>query len=193
MIALATFLALVPLTTGADDTVPVQGSNVRFPVLVQFPDNGQSVEMGLTGVALRKKLIISVYSMGSYLDKTVKVATPEELATVDAAKWLFLVMERDVSGADMAAALRMGIEQTSPKDFQPEMARLVTFFEKQSVRKGDRVWLAHRPGKGVLINVAGREQIEIANVNFSKAIWNIYLGPTPVAETVKVGLVSRLW
>jgi len=195
MIASTSLLLLLsPFTVAADpEPVVVPGSEVQFPVQVVAQENGKGVEMGLTGVALRKKLFVSVYSMGSYLDKRVKVANAEELANADATKWLFMVMERNVSGADMATAIKDAIKVSHPDAFNDELSQVVTFFEKLEVKKGDRVWLAHKAGKGIVINVAGRAQLEVPNVAFAKAVWGIYLGPTPITDSIKQGLISRLW
>ncbi len=191
------FLALAFIGLGTSmvlalNLVGVSGSNTRFATPLEAKVGDQQVKLVLTGTALRKKFV-NVYAIGSYLQEGVSVRTAEELAAVDCAKRLHLVMERDVAGKDMAEAFRSAIRQNHPAPlFTDEINTMVAGIQPNDVRRGDHVWLTHVPNVGLQIQLVGKSAILIKNAQFSQAVWNIYLGKNHLGEAIKKGLVSRL-
>jgi hypothetical protein len=59
-------------------------------------------------------------------------------------------------------------------------------------KKGDHIYLTHRPGVGLHCNVINKGEFTIENAEFSRAVWDIYLGKNNVGEGIKKGLTSRL-
>lgn len=177
----------------AVELVDVSGSGTRYATSMEGQIGDRKVNLVLTGTALRKKLFVNVYAIGSYLQEGAAVRGPEELAAVDCAKRLHLVMERDVSGKDMAEALRSAIRQNYPAPlFNDEIKALVECIQARDVRKGDQVWLTHVPKVGLQIHLVGATDLTIKNAGFSRAVWDIFLGKNHLGETIKKGLVSRL-
>ena len=149
--------------------------------------------MRLTGAAVRTKLIINVYTVASYLQEGVKVTSADELAAVDCAKRLHLVMERTVDGKDLAEAFRAAVRLNHPEPaFTDEVTTLVRFMRSTSVRKGDHILLTHVPGIGLHCSMAGKADFLVKNVRFARAVWDVYLGKNNVGEQIKKGLVARL-
>ena len=64
--------------------------------------------------------------------------------------------------------------------------------QAQNIGKGDVCWITHIPGYGLHVNLVGKRSEFIKNVKFANAVWNIYLGPKNVGESVKKALTSRL-
>ena len=140
-----------------------------------------------------QKFLVNVYTIGSYLQEGVSVRTAEELAAVNCAKSLHLVMERDVAGKDMAEAFRSAIRQNYAAPlFTDEINTMVECIQAQDVHKGDQVWLTHVPNVGLSINLVGKKDVLIRNSSFSQAVWEIYLGKNNLGDAIKKGLVSRL-
>jgi hypothetical protein len=194
-LARALFIALAACmgaTALAGDTVGVNGSNVQYPVNKTATLGDKHFEQKLTGAGMRKKAIINVYTIGSYVDKEFTGKSPEDLACADCVKQLHIVMQRDVSGGDMAHAFETAIRANYPSEFNEELRKLTTLMEKYNVAKGDQVWITNIPGYGLHINLVGKKQDYIPGVKFSRAVWHIYLGEKNVGEAVKKGLVSRL-
>src|SRR6516164_1497251 len=98
----------------ATELVGVRGSNTQFTTTMGITVGGKPVQLVLTGVALREKFFFNVYAIGSYVLEGAGVRTAEELAAVDKPKQLHLVMERDVSGTDIAEAFVVAIRQNYP-------------------------------------------------------------------------------
>jgi len=170
-----------------------QDGSGPFPGVIQSKIGSQSVTLDLTGAAVRKKGIFSVYWVGSYLEQGAKVGSAEDLAAADKAKQLHLIMLRRVSGPEMAAAFVSLLRQNHPAPkFAEESAKLAQLLQNSTAQRGDQIWLTHIPKVGLFCRRAGQEGFLIANVEFSKAVWENYLGRYNVGESVKRGLVERL-
>jgi hypothetical protein len=186
-------VALIATTLLAAEMVGVPGSGTKYPSEMDTAVAGKTVHLVLTGTAMRTRFIVNVYTIGSYVEKGAPVNSAEALAAADCPKLLHLVMERTVDGKDMAEAFRTAIRMNHPEpEFNDEVNKLIQFMRSTSARKGDHILLTHVPGIGLQCNLAGRAEFLIKNVNFSRAVWEIYLGKNNLGETIKKGLVSRL-
>jgi Chalcone isomerase-like len=185
-------LTLGGLVAGAAELVGVKGSSVRYPSVVEI-NAGKPIRLILTGTALRQKLVFNVYTIGSYVQEGSGVKTPEQLAAVDTIKCLHLIMERTVEGKDMAGAFETAIRKNHPSPaFDAEVAQLLQVIQSHSAEKGSHIVLTHVPGVGLHCSLRGKVEFVIKNPQFSRAVWDIYLGKHPVSDAIKKDLVSRL-
>lgn len=188
-------LAVLALCVGAataNELVGVDGSKTQYVGSQVVRINGKDVKFVCTGTALRKKLVFNVYAIGSYVQEGTKVKSAEELAAADVPKRLWLVMERDVDGNDMAEAFRSAIRLNYAEPaFNDEVNKLSAFMKGLSIKQGDHVWLTHVPGVGLHCQVLNKTDLTIQNPKFSRAVWDIYLGKNNLGENFKKGLVSR--
>lgn len=186
---LLAFAGLAP----AQERVPVEDSDVTFPVTETREVAGKQVDLRLTGVALREKAWINVYVIASYVDATAEPKSARELAQADVPKVLVLVMERDVDGDDMAEAFHDAILLNySESKFKEELKRFNDFFLNREAKEGKKITFTHLPGKGVECAVEGNGKLVIENVAFARAIWELYLGTKNIGDDIKEGLTSRL-
>lgn len=163
------------------------------PEPVQAKVNSKPVKLVPTGSAFRKKFFVKVYKVESYIEEGAKVRTAEELAASDCAKRLQLSMERTVAGAEMAAAFEEAIRRNYPAPaFEAEVKQLTQSMRDHSADKGDRVSLTHIPGEGLHCLLPGKIDVVIKNPQFSRAVWDIYLGKNNLGDEIKKGLVSQL-
>jgi hypothetical protein len=189
--AVLVLLGAVPLS--AAEVVGVPGSNTHFTTTMDITLGDKPAHLLLTGVAVRQKYLFNVYSLASYVLEGAPVHTAEELATVDQAKQLHLIMERDVSGGDIAEAFLVAIRQNYPMPaFNDEVNRLVEKMRENDLKRGDNIYLTHQPGVGLRCMVVGKGDFTIDNPDFSRAIWDIYLGKNNLGDGIKKGLISRL-
>jgi hypothetical protein len=178
---------------GAAELVGVRGSNTQFTTTMDWTVNDKPVKLVLTGVALRQKLVFNVYAIASYVQEGASVRSAEELTALNAPKQLHLVMERTVDGKDMADAFRSAIRLNHREPaFADEVAELADKLQAGSAYKGDHIYLTHLPGVGLQVKVAGRDEFVIRNADFSRAVWDIYLGGNNLGESIKRGLTDRL-
>jgi hypothetical protein len=185
-------VALLGFQVLADETVGVSGSSVEYPTQVEAMIGDKRTSLKLTGAAMRKKLLFNVYTVGSYVQADFRGKTAEELAGADTLKQLHLVMQRDVSGKDMAKAFGDAIRANYANEFADEVDKFMALMRDQSADTDDHVWITHVPGFGLHVNLVGKKAEYIKSVKFAHAVWNIYLGPKNVGENVKKGLTSRL-
>lgn len=177
----------------AAELVGVDGSDTQYATPIAAKVSGKDVNLRLTGTALRKRFLFSVYTLGSYVHEGVAVHSAEEVVAADCPKRLHLVMQRDVNGPDMAEAFRAAVRLNYPEPaFNDELAQLAAFMQPLTAQKGDHVWLTHVPGVGLHVQVVGKTEIVIRGVPFARAVWEIYLGPNNLGQEIKKGLTSRL-
>jgi hypothetical protein len=177
----------------AADPVSVPGCSTSYPSTTEVALGGKTVKLALTGTAMRTKLIVNVYAIGSYVEEGAKVRTAEDLATADCAKRLHLVMQRTVDGKDIALAFSSAVRMNySEPAFNDEIQMLKQYLQNTTVEKGDQIYLTHVPGVGLECNLAGKTTLTIKNPRFSQAVWEIYLGKHNLGDSIKRGLTSRL-
>jgi hypothetical protein len=189
-------VAVVLLGVGrvsAAELVGVHGSRIQYTTTMDITIGGKAYHLVLTGVALRQKFFLNVYTIGSYVLDGANIHSAAELAALDQPKQLHLVMERDVEGSDIAEAFSVAIRQNYPTpNFNDEVNSLILKIREIDFKKGDHIYLTHQPGIGLHCQVIGKGAFTIGNPDFSKAIWDIYLGPNNLGEGIKKDLVSRL-
>jgi hypothetical protein len=186
---------LVALNSGAraGETVKVGGSHTRFATTIDSRVEDKSVQMVLTGTALRRKYGLNVYSIASYIQEGASVRDAEGLARVCVVKQLHLVFERDVDGETMARSFRDSIGMNHPApEFAVELARLEHYFRAHPVRAGDHIWLTSIPHSGLWCQHVGQAGLLIPSENFAHAAWEVYLGRHNLGMPIKTGLSSRL-
>jgi hypothetical protein len=175
------------------ETVSLSGSGVRFSTTIDYATNGKTTKLSLTGVAMRSKFLVNVYAIANYVQDGVKLKSSDEIINADVYKQLNLVMERQVDGRDMASNFRNSVLLNhKEEEFPEELTLLDNLFKETKVVKGDQVKLTHIPGVGIHCMVVDKIEITIKNTNFSKAIWEIYLGKNNLGDGIKKGLVSKL-
>ncbi len=173
--------------------VAAEPADPRFPSTIDAEVGGKPTRLALTGTALRTKLRVRVYAVGSYAPEGVAIPSPEALAVLDAPKVLHLIFERDVDGATMARAYRESIGRSHPAPaFAAELGLLERHFVANPVRKGDHVWLTHIPNVGLGVQVNDQPGQMIGGVEFARAAWGTYFGPNHLGVALKEGLTSRL-
>jgi hypothetical protein len=190
--SLATAAGLL-LAAGAFAANGMDVGTAHYPITTSVTADGKPVNLMLTGAAMRTKLFVSVYAIGSYIQAGAPVHNAAELSAADVPKQLHLVMQRDVAGRDVAESFRFAIRANYPEPaFNSEVDTLVRMLREGTARRGEQILLTHLPGVGLQVNVTGREPFVIKNPGFSRAVWDIYLGTNNVGDAVKRGLVAGL-
>jgi hypothetical protein len=175
------------------ESIGVDGTSTAYETRIESTVGGKTVKMDLTGTGLRKRLLFKVYAIGSYVEAGAGVRSAEDLIAADCPKQLHLVMERDVTGKEMAEAVEKAIRKgRGDSAFAAELKSLAETMRAMELRKGDHILLTNVPRKGVACELPGKKQLLIENSDFSRAVWEIYLGKKCIDDDLKNGLVSRL-
>jgi len=176
----------------AGEMVGVTGSKVRFPAQMEVPNGGKPVKLALTGAALRTRTIITQYAVASYLQEGVTAKSAEQLAAADSYKVLYLILESNLSGTELAESLSAAIRANSPKGFTSELQQLRAILGNQQLKAGQEIIMTWLPKSGVRFQVKGKTDVQVANPAFARAVWEAYFGASHQGDSVKSGLVSRL-
>lgn len=151
-------------------------------------------ELVLSGLGVRVKFVVKVYTVGLYLP--TKQTSVEEILKADTPRRVQLVMVRGISQEDFGSAFMAGITANMDKS---ERARFVgqiskfgeIFAQFPSLNKGDVVDLDYVPGVGTKTFVNGKQIGETApDFEFSNAILKIWLGDKPVDTKLKPKLLG---
>jgi hypothetical protein len=189
--ALALIAVAVPLT--AQDYQEPK-SKVAFAV-----DNGDLVLLG-TGLRV-KKIIFSfkAYAVGFYVEKAAvdgplapfkgKPASDElrtVLQTGDFRKELVLHFLRNLKAQKIQDAMREALEDgTDPK----VLDQFISYFPE--VKEGERCTLRWATGGTVETVMKGEEKPPITNRAFAEKLFGLYVGPDPLQDDFKPGMVAR--
>lgn len=181
--------AVAAATGVAADPVPVKGTSVAYPPAVAVTAKDKPVRLNLTGVGLRTKVGIGVYTVASYVQDGTRVAGADDVLKADAVRLLHLVMQRSVEPADFIGAFKAAVGKTHPADkFAAEFKQLGDAVGDTAAAKGDHVTLLSVPGEGVRVQMGRKVDVTIKSPAFAQALWEVYLGPKPLDEGLKKGL-----
>jgi hypothetical protein len=158
-------------------------------------------DMTLLGGGLRVKKIIftfKAYAVGFYVSDAAiagplaafkgKTTSPEfykELQTGDFKKELVLKFMRNLSEGRIQGAMRESLEGAEPKILD----QFVSYFPE--LKEGQEAVLRWAPGGTLETVMAGQAKPPIASRAFAERLFGLYVGPTPIQEDIKAGMVAR--
>jgi hypothetical protein len=192
-LAVAALLALGGAGAAEAQTWTEPKSGIAFAV--------KKDDMTLLGAGLRVKKIIftfKAYAVGFYVSDAAisgqlaafkgKTTSPEfykELQTGDFEKELVLKFMRNLSESRIQGAMRESLEGAEPK----LLDQFVSYFPQ--LKEGQEAVLRWTPGGTLETVMAGQEKPPIASRAFAERLFGLYVGPTPMQEDIKAGMVAR--
>lgn len=199
-------------------TVVEPTTGVVFPLELTPP--GGDGPNRLVGTAVRQRTIfrLKIYAFGLYVDPAGAGATLaayrgrtaealarddevfERLLDLDVAMSLRLVMTRTVSGDDIAEAfedaLRPRLRRAAAEARAPgELAALDTFagyFDVDQMRSGTEIVFSCDPAGGLTMSVATVPRPAITSILLCRALFDVYLGTSPVSAAGKRAVAAGL-
>jgi hypothetical protein len=193
-VAIIATLAAVAFAGAAEaQTWTEPKSGVAFPV--------KRDEMTLLGGGLRvKKMLFTfkAYAIGLYVadsavpgplagykGKTTSEAFYKELQTGDFKKEVVLHFLRDLSQSRIQEGMRESLAGAEPK----VLDQFISYFPE--VKEGQECVLRWLPGGTVEAVMAGQAKPPIANKAFAEQLMGLYVGPKPIQDDIKAGVVAR--
>jgi Chalcone isomerase-like len=167
-------------------------SGIAFPV--------KRDDMTLLGGGLRVKKIVftfKAYAIAFYVSDAAlagplaayKTASPEfykELQTGDFKKEVVLRFMRNLSESRIQEAMRESLAGADPK----VLDQFVSYFPE--LKEGQECVLRWAPGGTIETVMAGQAKPPIANRAFAEQLFGLYVGPAPIQDDIKAGVVARL-
>lgn len=185
------WLTVSALVVSIHVTAPVVGGSAEIEGVI-FSDSFQagSITMPLQGVGLAKFLrTIKVYAGALY----VAPGTTPERVLDDVPKRLELSYFRALTAGEFGRAATKVLADNVPS---PAIARLKPRIDQmhrlyQDVKPGDRYGLTYLPGVGTELALNGERKGIVEGADFAAAYFAIWLGPDPINEALKEGLLHR--
>ncbi len=172
-------------------TEPRIGTGAEIEGVV-FPDMVQtgSSTMSLNGLGLAKFLYsIKVYAGALYLGTGATV----DAVLTDVPKRLELAYLRSIEAKDIVRASEKNLADNVP---QATIAALRSRIDRmhqlyENVKPGDRYALTYLPGLGTELALNGQRKGIVEGADFAAAYFAIWLGPDPINQPLKEGLLGR--
>lgn len=161
---------------------------------VTLPDSVEvaGTTLVLNGMGLREKFTFDVYVGGLYLEK--KSGNGEEIAASDALKRMDMTFVRSVGKDKIVEGWTEGFKKNTPaKNVEALQGKIGQFNAAMAdMSKGDVISITYVPGKGTMVKVKGKESGPIAGVDFSRAVFSIWLGTNPPTAALREGLLGKI-
>jgi hypothetical protein len=158
---------------------------------VKVPDT-ETVDgklLKLNGVGLRKKMMFKVYVAGLYVETPSKDAAT--LLGANEIKSMRLHILRKLKGSQVSEAIADGFELNSKAELPKLKGRLDQLAGMiPDVAEGDEIALTWVPDKGTRVTVRGTDRGSIEGRDFADALFAVWLGPHPIQDDLKQGLLG---
>jgi hypothetical protein len=186
---LRTLAACLALLTGPAAAVQIEGQ--RFDDRIELAER----TLQLNGVGLRAVAWLKGYAAGLYLVERARSA--DAAVAMPGPKRLQMRMLVEVEAPEFAKAIDKGIRRNTPRALHAPLAERQRQFREavlalKVVRAGDVVDLDFVPGRGTTMTVNGTPRgAPLPGDDFYGALLRIFVGPDPVDEDLKDGLLGR--
>ena len=183
---------LVPATSVALDRAAESVTGKEFPSQVRFTEHGIEHTLALTGLTVRKRFFLNVYSIAHYMQRAPQGTAQEALHAVmedNSAKQVTMAFVRDVSAARIRASILDGFRRNATDvEFEQIKSFVQTFTRSldQDVKRDDQFIIRWLPGGRTVSLFHGREVTRITNETFARVLWSIWVGEQSVVDRDKL-------
>jgi hypothetical protein len=183
-VAIACFSAQL----GALSDVKDPSTGESFPAEITFNEGEKTFKLDLTGISTRKKLIVKIYSVASYIENAKSLTGPnkiQQLMDSKAAKQLTLKWVRAVDAAKVVEGYHESFKGVMAANSSPELQQQVEQYIalfNHDVAKGEEQVLRWFPDGRVVVLINGKQTGEITGEAFAKTLWSIWFGKKSVVN-----------
>jgi hypothetical protein len=147
----------------------------------------------LNGMGTREATVfnVNVYVAGLYLER--RSSDPNEILSTPQTIVLHMYFVRDVGRKDVVEAWTKGFQKNTPDEAEPALADRVARLNSwmTDFEEGDRLTFAYSPGKGTEVHANDVAKGTIQGDDFGRALFSIWLGPSPPNKGLKKGLLGK--
>ncbi|MEW5734062.1 MAG: chalcone isomerase family protein [Thermodesulfobacteriota bacterium] len=182
MRALTVFFLAMFLVLPAAQAKDVSGVNVPDTI------NAEGQTLHLNGAAARKKFgFVKVYVGALYLqargtDANAIINADEPMAIT--MSWIYDNTARERVSESWREGFERAVGAKETAALKPQIDQFCAAFP-DPYKKNDVYTLVYIPGKGVVIEVNGKETAVIPGMEFKKAMFGNWLGPNPGDSSLK--------
>lgn len=183
---IACVCAVLLCFTGTSHAREVKG--VEFPETITIGNK----ECQLTGIGIRKKLVISVYLGALYLEKPTDNSA-EVIASIQCKRLKNHFIYKEVGVDSIVEAWIEGFKKNTP-DISPELQSKIDRFNAmftEPMYKGDTMEFTYIPGTGTEVRIKNTVAGVIEGDDFMQALFSIWFGPSPPGKGLKDGMLGH--
>lgn len=166
----------------------VQGEASDFPSQVTFEQGGKNYQLQESGVATRRKFMVKVYNVASYLENgivTDKANAFDQILQDNKAKQLTLKWVHEASTAKVQEGYQETFKKVLSSDeyanMKSEIDTYLGFFNAD-VKVGDEQVIRWLPGGYLEVIINGKSVGNITNAAFAKEVFSIWFGPNSIVK-----------
>jgi chalcone isomerase-like protein len=165
----------------------------------QFPDNiivdynDEQLELNLTGMTIRKKFFMKIYSMAHYLEMSSGVSgfsdsndkIYENILQQKITKQISMVFLRTLKAEQIQKSLISGIKlNTNEEEYKQILPQLESFIRPitEDVNQSDEFVLRWYSNDTVVSTFQGEQISSIKDRTFARALWSIWFGRHSIVE-----------
>lgn len=179
---------LFSLALHAEGEIRDSSSGTSFPRDISFDDNGKTIHLQATGMAVRKKFFVKVYSMAHYLQDGASVRQGnvlQEIMNDNRAKQITMKWLHEASAEKQKEGymetFRKVLTENEFDQLQSDINQFISYFN-QDAKKGDEYIIRWLPGGKIELMMNGKRVGSLKDKNFAKALWSIWFGDKSVVN-----------
>jgi len=162
---------------------------IKLAEQITQPQTGQTLM--LNGAGIRSKFIFDIYVGALYLP--AKSPDAKQIIHSPAPKrvsmyFVYGKIEKEKMTEAWNEAFSDALDKASLKALKARIDQFNRYFP--DIVKGDKFVIDFVPGQGVAVSMNGGRKGVIAGNDFSQALLRIWLGDSPVDETLKDGMLG---
>jgi hypothetical protein len=155
-----------------------------FPKVVSVDFDGKTHTLQATGAATRKKFIVNVYSVASYIESPNKSEGFEQMFNPSKIKQLTQIFMQNIEKQKLTTSMNESITKNIPAEqmasLRPVMNVFLAFYSTVSVN--DVHELRWYPGGTVELRINGPIVGTVKNEQFAVALWKIWFGDKSIVN-----------
>jgi hypothetical protein len=185
-------ITLIPVAH-ADNNVSETRDGKQFPHNIVIEYNNKQLDLFMTGLTIRRKYFLKIYSMAHYIEQQPNVAGLDisddniykSILQNNAIKQISMVFMRKLSAEQIQNSLRSGMQLNSNEaDYLKILPQVDEFMQAiyADVRKNDEFVIRRYPDGTVVSFFQGTQISSIKNVKFAETLWAIWFGDFSVVD-----------
>ena len=177
----------------ADNSISEAEDEKQFPQNIVIEYNNQQLDLFMTGLTIRRKFFLKIYSMAHYIEQLPVVAGLDisgnhiykSILENNGIKQITMVFMRKLSAEQIQDSLRSGIQlNSSEADYLKILPQVEEFMQAitADVKKNDEFIIRWLPDGSIISFFQGTQISSIKNVKFAETLWAIWFGDFSVVD-----------
>ena len=183
------YFILIPVTY-ADNSFSEKQDEKQFPHNIVIEYHNQQLDLFLTGLTIRRKFFLKIYSVAHYIDQQPDVAGSDDniyksILQNNSTKQISIIFLRNLSAEQIQKSLRAGIKlNSSEAEYLQILPQIEEFMQaiNANVKKNDEFIIRWHPDGSVVSLFQGAQISSIRNVKFAETLWAIWFGNFSVVD-----------